>query len=104
MGHTTKECPANKPEKPTKPPVKVYVPKVNAPLPPPPEKKRRTPTVVTQNTDMGDVHVQRNVSNHDDRGKAIIIYNAFDALHELDDADEIPRGTNICSPVKGDPC
>ncbi|KAL2251946.1 UNVERIFIED_CONTAM: hypothetical protein Sindi_2316900 [Sesamum indicum] len=77
MGHTTKECPANKPEKPTKPPVKVYVPK---------------------NTDMGDVHVERNVSNHDDRGKAIIIYNAFDALHELDDADEIPRDPNICSP------
>ncbi|KAL2224832.1 UNVERIFIED_CONTAM: hypothetical protein Sindi_2937000 [Sesamum indicum] len=101
MGHTTKECPANKPEKPTKPPVKVYVPKVNGPPPPSPEKKQRTPTVVTQNTDMGDVHVERNVSNHDDRGKAIIIYNAFDALHELDDADEIPRGTNICSPVKG---
>ncbi|KAL2252838.1 UNVERIFIED_CONTAM: hypothetical protein Sindi_0078500 [Sesamum indicum] len=71
MGHTTKECATNKPEKPTKPP----------------------------NTDMGDVHVERNVSNHDDRGKAIIIYNAFDALHELDDADEIPRGPNICSPL-----
>ncbi|KAL2253050.1 UNVERIFIED_CONTAM: hypothetical protein Sindi_0099700 [Sesamum indicum] len=38
MGHTTKECPANKPEKLTKPPVKVYIPKVNAPAPPPPEK------------------------------------------------------------------
>ncbi|KAL2224856.1 UNVERIFIED_CONTAM: hypothetical protein Sindi_2939400, partial [Sesamum indicum] len=64
MGHTTKECATNKPEKPTKPPVKVYVPKVNAPPPPPPEKIRRTPIVVAQNTDMGDVHVERNVSNH----------------------------------------
>ncbi|XP_011101888.1 uncharacterized protein LOC105179932 [Sesamum indicum] len=50
---------------------------------------------------MGDVHFERNVSNHDEWGKAIIIYNAFDALHELDDADEIPRGPNICSPVRG---
>ncbi|KAL2246308.1 UNVERIFIED_CONTAM: hypothetical protein Sindi_2899000 [Sesamum indicum] len=71
VGHTTKECAINKLEKPTKPPVKVYVPKVNAPPPPPPEKKR-TPTVVTQNTDIGDVHVERKVSNHDDRVRQLL--------------------------------
>ncbi|KAL2226593.1 UNVERIFIED_CONTAM: hypothetical protein Sindi_2018000 [Sesamum indicum] len=34
-------------------------------------------------------------------GKAIILYNAFDTLHLIDDADETSRGPNTCNPDGG---
>ena len=39
-----------------------------------------------------------------DKRKEIVVYNTFDALHLIDDADEIPRGPNHSSPICGDPC
>ncbi|KAL2235464.1 UNVERIFIED_CONTAM: hypothetical protein Sindi_1278600 [Sesamum indicum] len=41
LGHTEKDCAINKPHKPMKPPVTIYVPRDNIPPPPPPKKKRR---------------------------------------------------------------
>ncbi|KAL2247979.1 UNVERIFIED_CONTAM: hypothetical protein Sindi_2650200 [Sesamum indicum] len=34
LGHSAKDCPLNKPPKPTKPPVAVYIPKLGPPRPP----------------------------------------------------------------------
>ncbi|KAL2230740.1 UNVERIFIED_CONTAM: hypothetical protein Sindi_1668400 [Sesamum indicum] len=64
MGHSDKECILNKP-KPAKPPIAVYVPKVGTPDAAGPSR--------------------------DKRGKALVIYNTFDALHLLDDTDESSR-------------
>ncbi|KAL2224793.1 UNVERIFIED_CONTAM: hypothetical protein Sindi_3034800, partial [Sesamum indicum] len=47
LGHSEKECSLTKPQKQTKPPVKVYVPKVNVPPPPAPgEREKKHKTVV----------------------------------------------------------
>ncbi|KAL2247912.1 UNVERIFIED_CONTAM: hypothetical protein Sindi_2643500 [Sesamum indicum] len=47
LGHSEKECSLTKPQKQTKPPVKVYVPKVNVPSPPAPgEREKKHKTVV----------------------------------------------------------
>ncbi|KAL2226114.1 UNVERIFIED_CONTAM: hypothetical protein Sindi_1970100 [Sesamum indicum] len=109
LGHMAKDCAMNRPQEPTKPPVAVYVPKVNVSPPPPPKKERKTPNQHYEVVDVpkpneGDVHVERNASKHDDRGKAVVIYNAFDALHLINDADESPGGPNTCNPVSDDPC
>ncbi|KAL2251910.1 UNVERIFIED_CONTAM: hypothetical protein Sindi_2313300 [Sesamum indicum] len=47
LGHSKKECSLTKPQKQTKPPVKVYVPKVNVPPPPAPgEREKQHKTVI----------------------------------------------------------
>ncbi|KAL2248009.1 UNVERIFIED_CONTAM: hypothetical protein Sindi_2653200 [Sesamum indicum] len=51
-----------------------------------------------------DKHKEHNADKHNDRGKAVVLYNAFDALHYLDDTDEPPRGPNTCNPTGRDPC
>ncbi|KAL2246367.1 UNVERIFIED_CONTAM: Retrovirus-related Pol polyprotein from type-2 retrotransposable element R2DM, partial [Sesamum indicum] len=67
-----------------KPPVNVYVPKGTVSSPQPPAKERKTTKPVVEDipkADAGDRHVDQNHSKKDERGKAIVIYNAFDALH-----------------------
>ena len=54
--------------------------------------------------DAGDRHVDQNHSKQEERGKAIVIYNAFDALHLIDDAGEHSGGPNTSSPKVDDPC
>ncbi|KAL2252947.1 UNVERIFIED_CONTAM: hypothetical protein Sindi_0089400 [Sesamum indicum] len=47
LGHSEKECSLTKPQKQTKPPMKVYVPKVNVPPPPAPgEREKQHKTVI----------------------------------------------------------
>ncbi|KAL2252866.1 UNVERIFIED_CONTAM: hypothetical protein Sindi_0081300 [Sesamum indicum] len=90
LGHSDKDCALNKTRKPTKPTVNVYVPKVNVSQPQLPTKGRKTMKPVVEDipkADAGDRHVDQNHSKQDERGKAIVIYNAFDALHLIDDAD-----------------
>ncbi|KAL2247318.1 UNVERIFIED_CONTAM: hypothetical protein Sindi_2584100 [Sesamum indicum] len=53
--------------------------------------------------DAGDRHVDQNHSKQDERGKAIVISNAFDTLHLIDDADEHSGGPNTSSPMDNDP-
>ncbi|KAL2246342.1 UNVERIFIED_CONTAM: hypothetical protein Sindi_2902400 [Sesamum indicum] len=89
LGHSDKDCALNKTRKPTKPTVNVYVPKVNVSQPQLPTKGRKTMKPVVEDipkADAGDRHVDHNHSKQDERGKAIVIYNAFDALHLIDDA------------------
>ncbi|KAL2230782.1 UNVERIFIED_CONTAM: hypothetical protein Sindi_1672600 [Sesamum indicum] len=107
LGHSDKDCALNKTRKPTKLTVNVYVPKVNVPQPQSPNKGRKTMKPVVEDipkADAGDRHVDQNHSKQDERGKAIVIYNAFDALHLIDDADEHSGGPNTSSPMDNDPC
>ncbi|KAL2248001.1 UNVERIFIED_CONTAM: hypothetical protein Sindi_2652400 [Sesamum indicum] len=95
LGHMTKDCPLNKTHKPSKPPVAVYVAKTNIPPPQPNNEKSRKlmrPTMVDKpRREEGEVIRERNTAKHDDRGKALVIYNAFDALQLIDDAGESSR-------------
>ena len=52
----------------------------------------------------GEVLRERKPDKHDDRGKALVIYNAFDALQLIDDAGESSRGPNTSSPINHNPC
>ncbi|KAL2228438.1 UNVERIFIED_CONTAM: hypothetical protein Sindi_1823500 [Sesamum indicum] len=106
LGHEANECALNKSHKPTKPPVNVYVPKVNVPPPQSLAKEQRTTKPVAVDlpkANAGDMHVERNSSNQNERGKAIVIYNAFDALQLIDNADEHSRGPNTSNPMCNDP-
>ena len=107
LGHSNKDCALNKTRKPTKPTVNVYVPKVNVAQPQLPTKGRETMKPVVEDipkADAGDRHVDQNHSKQEERGKAIVIYNAFDALHLIDDAGEHSGGPNTSSPKVDDPC
>ncbi|KAL2252847.1 UNVERIFIED_CONTAM: hypothetical protein Sindi_0079400 [Sesamum indicum] len=48
LGHSAKECTLTKPQKQKKPPVKVYVPKVNTPPPTKPEKRQLNQETVVE--------------------------------------------------------
>ncbi|KAL2226597.1 UNVERIFIED_CONTAM: hypothetical protein Sindi_2018400 [Sesamum indicum] len=83
LGHSAKDCTLNKSSKPVKPPVSVYIPKMGPPRPPPlpparevenQRKNRESPIVATGPW-------------HEERGKVIITYNAFDALNQLPDTE-----------------
>ncbi|KAL2225254.1 UNVERIFIED_CONTAM: hypothetical protein Sindi_3094700 [Sesamum indicum] len=106
LGHSNKDCALNKTRKPTKPTVNVYVPKVNVAQPQLPTKGRETMKPVVEDipkAHAGNRHVDQNHSKQEERGKAIVIYNAFDALHLIDDAGEHSGGPNTSSPKVDDP-
>ncbi|KAL2247968.1 UNVERIFIED_CONTAM: hypothetical protein Sindi_2649100 [Sesamum indicum] len=106
LGHSNKDCALNKTRKPTKPTVNVYGTKVNVAQPQLPTKGRETMKPVVEDipkADAGDRHVDQNHSKQEERGKAIVIYNAFDALHLIDDASEHSGGPNTSSPMVDDP-
>ncbi|KAL2231084.1 UNVERIFIED_CONTAM: hypothetical protein Sindi_1702800 [Sesamum indicum] len=109
LGHSEKECSLTKPQKQTKPPVKVYVPKANVPLPPAPEEreKKHKTVVVVEDKVKGDEGTKQNkcyTSSQKEKGKEVVTFNPFDALNSLDDAEENTRGPNTCSPSSSDPC
>ncbi|XP_011101696.1 uncharacterized protein LOC105179751 [Sesamum indicum] len=106
LGHLAKDCALNKPHKPTKPPVAVYIPKLGSPRPPterdqeiiPPNRgvaKKRD----RQESPRGVVRL-----SHEEKGKELVVYNTFNALHLIDDAEDMSRGPNHSSPKLGDPC
>ncbi|KAL2224883.1 UNVERIFIED_CONTAM: hypothetical protein Sindi_3122000 [Sesamum indicum] len=118
LGHSTKECVLNK-SKPVKPPIAVYIPKVGTPhetamsersrnhpredggtnyipsRPPrsPDRKISRPPQapVVEKKREGRDSPRDATGPSREERGKAVVIYNTFDALHILDDTDEATR-------------
>ncbi|KAL2231033.1 UNVERIFIED_CONTAM: hypothetical protein Sindi_1697700 [Sesamum indicum] len=103
LGHSVKECTSSKPQKQTKPPVKLYVPKTNVLQPPAPkerQKKRETMLEVNDATrgDKSVEHDECEPSYHKEKGKEVIIYNPFDTLNLIDDAEETTRGPTTCSP------
>ncbi|KAL2235680.1 UNVERIFIED_CONTAM: hypothetical protein Sindi_1300200 [Sesamum indicum] len=51
LGHSVKECSLINPQKQTKPPVKVYVPKANVPPPPAPEEREKKHKTVVEAED-----------------------------------------------------
>ncbi|KAL2224834.1 UNVERIFIED_CONTAM: hypothetical protein Sindi_2937200 [Sesamum indicum] len=131
LGHSAKDCVLNKP-KPAKPPIVVYVPKVGTLQEPTrPErnwshpreeedttnipsrplhmtdrnKSRPTPAPVVEKKREGREYTRDTTGpSREERGKALVIYNTFDALHLLDDTDESSRGPKHSSPIPSDPC
>ncbi|KAL2235460.1 UNVERIFIED_CONTAM: hypothetical protein Sindi_1278200 [Sesamum indicum] len=109
LGHSVKECSLTNPQKQTKPPVKVFVPKANVPTPPVAEereKKHKTVVVVEDKVrgDEGTKQNKRYTSSQKEKGKEVVTFNPFDALNSLDDAEKNTRGPNTCSPSSSDPC
>ncbi|KAL2225757.1 UNVERIFIED_CONTAM: hypothetical protein Sindi_3051500 [Sesamum indicum] len=118
LGHSAKECVLNK-SKPVKPPIAVYIPKVGTPhetamsersrthpredgdttyipsRPPrlPDRKISRPPQalVVEKKREGRESPTDATGPSREERGKAVVIYNTFDALHILDDTDESTR-------------
>ncbi|KAL2247904.1 UNVERIFIED_CONTAM: hypothetical protein Sindi_2642700 [Sesamum indicum] len=131
LGHSAKECVLNKP-KLANPPIAVYVPKVGTLQESTmPERSRNQPRkdgdttyVPSRPTHMPDRNMNRPPSapvvekqregresprdaagpSREERGKALVIYNTFDALHLLDDTYESSRGPKHGSPMPSDPC
>ncbi|KAL0448907.1 UNVERIFIED_CONTAM: hypothetical protein Slati_1447100 [Sesamum latifolium] len=89
LDHPTKECPSTKPKQP---PVSVYVQKPPALMPREQvrrESRDRKETSAGSGTDL----VER-----EDKGKAIVLYNAFDALMVPDSDTKTSKGP-ISSPI-----
>ncbi|KAL2249864.1 UNVERIFIED_CONTAM: hypothetical protein Sindi_2460100 [Sesamum indicum] len=99
LGHSVKDCTVNKSAKSAKPPVSVYVPKVGPSQTVDPGVMASTSGCRDSQTE--DHAIVANVAgpSRKDRGKAIITYNAFDALQLIDDADKAPGGPKECSPT-----
>ncbi|KAL2226595.1 UNVERIFIED_CONTAM: hypothetical protein Sindi_2018200 [Sesamum indicum] len=107
MGHSTKECPLTKPKKTTKPPVAVYVPKpftARATTEHVRVRKPRQDCEVVNGMKNGDNPTGSNTNSQDNRGKEVVIYNAFEALHLIDDTYEQSGGPNTSNPIGHDPC
>ncbi|KAL2236344.1 UNVERIFIED_CONTAM: hypothetical protein Sindi_0826100 [Sesamum indicum] len=107
MGHSTKECPLTKPKKTTKPPVAVYVPKPSTARATTEHirvRKPRQDCEVVNGMKNGDNPTGSNTNSQDNRGKEVVIYNAFEALHLIDDTDEQSGGPNTSNPIGHDPC
>ena len=107
LGHSAKDCVLNKPSKPIKPPVAVYVPKKGPAEPTMVHDQEITPPprgVEKQRDGRESPRRGGMRTNRAENGKEIVVYNTFDALHLIDDADDIARGPNQSSPILGDPC
>ena len=98
-----------KTQKHTKPPVKVYVPKTTVPPPPKPKEQQKKHEFVVEvdkvpKKNHGVEQEERETSSHKEKGKEVVIYNPFETLNLLDDADKTTRGPNTCNPSSSDPC
>ncbi|KAL2231099.1 UNVERIFIED_CONTAM: hypothetical protein Sindi_1704300 [Sesamum indicum] len=90
LGHAAKDCAINKASKPVKPSVSVYVP-IKGPSQPPPVPDRDIPRPARKVETQREGREVTAGPSREERGKAIIIYNAFDALHQLEDTEELIR-------------
>ncbi|KAL0355764.1 UNVERIFIED_CONTAM: hypothetical protein Sradi_4023300 [Sesamum radiatum] len=106
LGHSTTECPTTKPKPPL---VLVYVQKTTARPQKPcteevkPQPSRQVhkprelrPTVL--NGVENSVDADAEIGRHEDKGKAIVLYNDFDTLMELDSDADVMKGP-ISSPI-----
>ncbi|KAK4383610.1 hypothetical protein Sango_2758900 [Sesamum angolense] len=108
LGHSTKECPLSKP---TKPAVSIYVRKAMSITPAAPELKLREQVQAAPVSEEIDPEtevdrVSEEMPGHGrDKGKEIVLFNAFDLLRVTDDdLDGSSRGPNKCSPSDVSPC
>ncbi|KAL2243629.1 UNVERIFIED_CONTAM: hypothetical protein Sindi_0480900 [Sesamum indicum] len=106
LGHSAKDCVLNKPSKPIKPPVAVYVPKKGPAEPTMVHDQEITPPprgVEKQRDGRESPRRGGMRTNRAENGKEIVVYNTFDALHLIDDADDIARAIwNVCGLNKRD--
>ncbi|KAL2224536.1 UNVERIFIED_CONTAM: hypothetical protein Sindi_3021300 [Sesamum indicum] len=98
LGHAAKDCAINKAPKPVKPSVSVHVP-IKGPSQPPPVPDWDIPRPAREVETQREGREVTVGPSSEDRGKAIIIYNAFDALHQLEDTEELIRGPKQSSPI-----
>ncbi|KAL0290049.1 UNVERIFIED_CONTAM: hypothetical protein Sradi_7058700 [Sesamum radiatum] len=104
LGHATKECPLTKPMKPA---ISIYVKRNQIPAP---ASRTGDPIpnpdpIFDQPVDKDDMRSNELPHKKTDKGKQIVTYNAFDILRDADeDADEVIRGPNTCSPSDVSPC
>ncbi|KAL2252957.1 UNVERIFIED_CONTAM: hypothetical protein Sindi_0090400, partial [Sesamum indicum] len=102
LGHAAKDCAINKASKPVKPSVSVYVP-IKGPSQPPPMPDRDIPRPAREVETQREGHEVIAGPSREERGKVIIIHNAFDALHQLEDTEELIRAIwNVCGLNKRD--
>ncbi|KAK4383977.1 hypothetical protein Sango_3103000 [Sesamum angolense] len=102
LGHSTKECPLSKP---TKPVVSIYVRKSMPITPAAPKLKMKehvqaapVPKNIHPETEVDRVSKEMQ-GNGRDKGKDIVLFNAFDLLRETDDdADGSPRVLTNAAP------
>ncbi|KAL2235678.1 UNVERIFIED_CONTAM: hypothetical protein Sindi_1300000, partial [Sesamum indicum] len=96
LGHSAKDCTLKKSSKPVRTPVSVYMPKTGPPRPPPmPDRDmppHPPPREVEKQRKGRESPIVVAGPSREERGKAIIIYNTFDALHQQPDTDESIRG------------
>ncbi|KAL2252968.1 UNVERIFIED_CONTAM: hypothetical protein Sindi_0091500 [Sesamum indicum] len=106
LGHSAKDCEIHKSSRPIKPPVTIYIPKTGPARPPPvQDQKERIPPSrgIDKQRDGREYSFVDGRLSREEKGKELVVYNTFDALHLIDDADEISRGPNHSSPLLGDP-
>ncbi|KAL0354347.1 UNVERIFIED_CONTAM: hypothetical protein Sangu_1016000 [Sesamum angustifolium] len=104
LGHSTKECPLSKP---TKPAVSIYVRKSMPIIPAAPdlklkEKVQAAPVLEEIHPEPEVDRACEDMPGYDrDKGKDIVLFNAFDLLRETDDeADGSSRGPNNAAPQR----
>ncbi|KAL0302142.1 UNVERIFIED_CONTAM: hypothetical protein Scaly_3042100 [Sesamum calycinum] len=93
LGHTTSACELQKPSKPA---VSVYVQKPKRVSPPSVPVAAPAPETVDEPTMEPEIHPT-------DKGKQIVLFNAFDLLQSVnDDAESSSRGPKASSPLAWD--
>ncbi|KAL2252908.1 UNVERIFIED_CONTAM: hypothetical protein Sindi_0085500 [Sesamum indicum] len=102
LGHAAKECALNKSFKPVKPPVSVYIPKTG-PSRPSPMPDRITPQPPpAREVEKHQKGIESPITvagpSREERGKAIITYNAFDALQQIEVTDDLSQGPKAKQP------
>ncbi|KAL0290761.1 UNVERIFIED_CONTAM: hypothetical protein Sradi_7043400 [Sesamum radiatum] len=104
LGHSIRDCPTTKPKPP---PVSVYVQKptgqpqhrpTDVSKPQPPRSVTRVPRPERMHGDATSGGVAAASAHREDKAKAIVLYNAFDSLIELDSDDAAMQGPNS-SPI-----
>ncbi|KAL2248719.1 UNVERIFIED_CONTAM: hypothetical protein Sindi_2345600 [Sesamum indicum] len=120
LGHSIKDCSLSKSTKSIKQPVCVYVPTSGgSQLPRMQDKYAKTSgdalAVPSRSSSLpslegtsprSDIHASptHREKRREDKGKALVIYNSFDALQMLEDADDTTRGLKTSSPKYVDLC
>ncbi|KAL2235481.1 UNVERIFIED_CONTAM: hypothetical protein Sindi_1280300 [Sesamum indicum] len=87
LGHSAKDCALNKPSKPIKPLVAIYVPKTGVTRPPPLPNQEIVPPTRAVDKQRDEHEPPRGGGirpSREEKGKEIVIYNTFDALHLLE--------------------
>ncbi|KAL2249910.1 UNVERIFIED_CONTAM: hypothetical protein Sindi_2464700 [Sesamum indicum] len=99
LGHSVKHCTENRVAKQVEPLVAVYVRKVGASKPNDQDMNNHQSINIDKSFEDRDEQARAMGPGREDKGKATVTYNAFEALHLLYDTDILPGGPNRCRPT-----